>query len=601
MSIVPISHVRIFGFQKDKARLLNRLQEFGKLEIIPFRSQDGVEFRGPTNDSRQALKFLLTTPQHRRQISDPNQFDAAAIEKQALELESQLYDLRYERDELKQRIEELEPFGEFAFASLEEMAGLKLWFYIVPNRETANLKETGFLNRAGEKLPWRIVSTSRQMSYVVVVSDQKPVEFVGERIETDTRSPEQLRNRLSEVEVAIENCMVERTRLTMWCRLFARSLDELEDAAARQRAAALTCDSDPIFAIEAWVPEEHVAELASDSAKNGFVCESRPPRRDENPPTLMRNTPRTEAGEDLVSFYMTPGYWTWDPSALVLISFAIFFAMILADAAYSLIILLALVFFWKRLGKSPTGLRFRPMLVLIAVASLIYGVLVGSYFGVTPAEGSLLSYVHVLDMNNSTMMMGLSILVGAVHVILANIMDARRHTNWTDRLCSLGWAVAIAGGLIFAASKIDEKFSALGAVGAAAMVLGLLCVVLYTAPHEKPHRRLFYGTLGLAKVSAAFGDILSYLRLFALGLASASLATAFNDMATGVREAVPSLGLFLALLILLFGHSLNMLLGVSSGVIHGLRLNVIEFFNWGLKEEGQTFAPFRRKDGSLWK
>jgi V/A-type H+-transporting ATPase subunit I len=109
------------------------------------------------------------------------------------------------------------------------------------------------------------------------------------------------------------------------------------------------------------------------------------------------------------------------------------------------------------------------------------------------------------------------------------------------------------------------------------------------------------GLLGLTRLSAAFGDVLSYLRLFALGLASASLAVAFNDMAAGIQSGMPRIGLLLSLLVLAFGHALNLLLGVSSGVIHGLRLNVIEFFNWGLKDEGRRFKPFRQKKDSLWK
>jgi V/A-type H+-transporting ATPase subunit I len=137
-------------------------------------------------------------------------------------------------------------------------------------------------------------------------------------------------------------------------------------------------------------------------------------------------------------------------------------------------------------------------------------------------------------------------------------------------------------------------------IGGGAVVLGLLLVVGFTARREKPLNRLIQGLLGLTKISGAFGDILSYLRLFALGLASASLATAFNDMAAGIRSSVPGIGLFLALLVLAFGHTLNLLLGISSGVIHGLRLNVIEFFNWGLKDEGRLFTPFRRKEGSTW-
>ena len=94
----------------------------------------------------------------------------------------------------------------------------------------------------------------------------------------------------------------------------------------------------------------------------------------------------------------------------------------------------------------------------------------------------------------------------------------------------------------------------------------------------------------------AFGDVLSYMRLFALGLASASLALTFNDLAAGARNALPGLGVLVGGLILVLGHTLNLALGVMSGVVHGLRLNFIEFYNWGLPEEGMAFRRFARKE-----
>lgn len=315
----------------------------------------------------------------------------------------------------------------------------------------------------------------------------------------------------------------------------------------------------------------------------------------------MRNAPRVSAGEDLVNFYMTPGYGTWDPSGVVMVSFALFFAMILADAGYAAVLGLGLLLIWRKLNRSTTGKKFRPLLALIVVASLIYGVIVGSYFGIAPAPESLPGRLQLLDMNNSQLMMGISVLVGGIHVVLANVMDACRHKNWRNGLASFGWSGVVAGGLLFAAGKASSAVGWLEIPGLVGVVTGLLLVVGYTAPHEKPARRFLYGLLGLTKLSAAFGDVLSYLRLFALGLASASLAVAFNDMAAGIRSGLPQLGLLFSLLVLLFGHSLNLLLGVSSGVIHGLRLNVIEFFNWGLKDEGRRFEPFRRQEGSLWK
>jgi V/A-type H+-transporting ATPase subunit I len=108
--------------------------------------------------------------------------------------------------------------------------------------------------------------------------------------------------------------------------------------------------------------------------------------------------------------------------------------------------------------------------------------------------------------------------------------------------------------------------------------------------------RVLEGLQALTGASKAFGDVLSYLRLFALGLASAQLATTFNDLAHGATE-MPGVGILLALLIVLVGHGINLLLGIVSGVVHGLRLNCIEFFSWSLTDEGYPFRAFCKKAG----
>jgi V/A-type H+-transporting ATPase subunit I len=104
------------------------------------------------------------------------------------------------------------------------------------------------------------------------------------------------------------------------------------------------------------------------------------------------------------------------------------------------------------------------------------------------------------------------------------------------------------------------------------------------------------GTLAITHASKLFGDVLSYMRLFALGLASASLAGTFNSLATQIGHGVPGIGVLLAILILLFGHGINILLGILSGVVHGLRLNYIEFFGWALSDEGYPFKALARRE-----
>jgi V/A-type H+-transporting ATPase subunit I len=112
-------------------------------------------------------------------------------------------------------------------------------------------------------------------------------------------------------------------------------------------------------------------------------------------------------------------------------------------------------------------------------------------------------------------------------------------------------------------------------------------------------KRLATGALGVANVTKAFGDVLSYLRLFALGLATAMLAATFNDLAGQVEGALGGLGVLAALITVVVGHTLTFALAVVSGVVHGLRLEYIEFNAWALSGEGYRFAPLRRREAEL--
>jgi V/A-type H+-transporting ATPase subunit I len=281
------------------------------------------------------------------------------------------------------------------------------------------------------------------------------------------------------------------------------------------------------------------------------------------------------------------------------VSFTIFFAMILADAGYAALMALVLILKWNKMGHSSSGRHFRPLLLSVVTASLVFGVLLGSYFGAPPSEASFAGKLHVLDLNDIDRMMMLSVVIGVFHIVLANLMNAYRYPHWQDRLDSVGWIGVICGGFALAISN-SITVAHLHEVGIALMAIGGLLIVWFTAPREKPFARLTHGLLGLTRISGALGDVLSYLRLFALGLGSASLAVEFNSMAASAYEAYPGIGLVFALLILALGHSVNLTLGIANGVIHGLRLNVIEFFNWGLKEEGTLYKPFKQSEDNSW-
>lgn len=592
MSIVKLVKVTLIGHALDKEAVVEDLQELGCVHLIPLATGEDVRGQlGPSTQAREALKFLLSCPGKRRQVRAAENFDAETVERAALTLKGELQDLEDERDFLVKRIGDLAPWGDFDFADLREMGGVRMWFYLVPHYRMKDLESL--------EVRYEVVHRDNRFCYVVVLAAEEPEDMPVARTHTGPLPRHELERRLEDVELAIEDAIAERVSLTRWCLLFARSLDSLEDRAARAHAARMTLDADPVFGLQGWAPRDRVAELEGYARDMGLVLEIAEPAPDESPPTLFDNPPAVAGGQDLVTFYMTPGYWTWDPSGVVLYSFALFFAMILADTGYAAVLALVLWRYWSTLGESEGGRRFRTTFTTIVVVSAVYGVLAGSYFGIELPEGSPLLALKVIDITDPSVMMAVSVVIGAAHVALANVMDAYRRGPTAAALPPLGWAAATVGGLVLAGGMMYDGGTATSA-GTVLMVIGLALVFLFSG-QGGVLSRLVGGLLALTGVTNAFGDVMSYLRLFALGLATASLAAAFNGMAADIREAVPGLGLLAAGLVLIIGHAMNFVLGLMSAVVHGLRLNVIEFFKWGLKEEGTLFRPLERKERAPWK
>ena len=592
MSIVTMHKVTFIGMTADRDRLLTNLQKMGCVQIIPLASGSvALAETAHTAGAREALKFLQSYPQRRRQVLDKQRFDAVKVQQRTLEVRNRLHDLEDERDFLIKRIQDMRPWGDFTFPPVREMGNQRLWFYVVPHKDLPKFEAAAPI--------WEVIRSDNRFCYVAVIAEKEPSEMPVTRVHLGSKPRPELEARLEDVELAIEDAQAERAYLTRWHNLLSRDLNRLEDHAVRKNAAEQIYSNDRAFALQGWAPDDSLPALEAYSKEQEFCFAAEVPTQEDNPPTLMRNPSWISAGEDLVTFYMTPGYQTWDPSAVTFVSFVIFFAMILADAGYAALIGITLMLMWKKMGRSASGSRFRPLMLSVVLASLCFGTLVGSYFGVTPPDASWLGKLHVLKMSDTNRMMMISVVIGVFHIVLANAMNAYRYEHWLDRLPSIGWIGVICGGFALAISN-SIALANLQELGIALLALGALLIVLFTSPREKPLTRLVQGLLGLTRISGALGDVLSYLRLFALGLGAASLAIEFNRMAAGVFEGYPGIGLFFALLILALGHGVNLVLGIASGVIHGLRLNVIEFFNWGLKEEGTLYKPFKQSEDNSW-
>lgn len=587
--IVPLLKLTLCGLLREKAKILADLQTMGCLHLIPLTDlPDTLRGAGPSSESQEALKFLLESPQKLRPLRDGGRFDPFRLETQILELKARMQELADERDLLLVRLSNLQNWGDFTFPALEDLGGHRLWFYVLPHHQLAQVPA---------HLISAVTNRDNRFAYVVVISVEEPAGMPVPRVRTGRFSPPELKKRLEEVEMELEDLQLERTSLTRWRLLLAQSLNRLEDETALNHAALSSLSDDPLFALQAWAPRENVGAIRAYAQEKGLVCEVKAPQPAETPPTLLRNHPRLAAGQDLVSFYKTPGYWQWDPSVVVLFSFALFFAMIVADAGYSLLLAAGLLVCWRRWGGSEARRRLRDFAAILTGFSLVYGILVNSYFGLAFPAGTWPARLGLLDLHDFNTMMGLTVAIGITHLIVANACDAWTRRSSLAVLAPVGWILIFGGASAYFVATLGygpEPW--LADTGLALMAAGGVGVLLFTSLQGSWWQRLLGGLQGLTRAIGAFGDTLSYLRLFALGLASASLAVNFNMLAQNTKAALPSLGLLFASLIALCGHAINLLLAIASGFIHGLRLNFIEFFNWGLSEEGIPFQAFRRKE-----
>lgn len=592
MTIVPLVRVTLYGLFAEKERVLGELQDQGCLHLVPLAPGDDAALaEGPSPDARNALQFLLACRQRRRQVHDPARFDAEAIEARALDLQQRMRDLEDEHDALVRRIEIVRPWGEFVLPQPEDLRGRRLWFYVVPRYRMPEVEALALTSQ--------VVRRDDRFAYVVVIRASAPEGMPVLPEELGERPLSALERRLDEVLIELEELHAQRVALTRWCDLFAQSLARLEDRAALAHAVLHTQDAEPLFAVQGWIPVAKLGGLEDYAAAERLALVVEAPAEDDAPPTLMSNPQPVAAGEDLVNFYSTPGYWNWDPSAAVFASFVVFFAMILSDAGYALLWGLIVALFWRRMETTGTGRRLRRMFAVMGAAALVWGGLVGSFFGLRPPEGSLLGAIAVVDLDDHALMMRLTILIGVAHVIAGNLGRALSLRGKPQAMAPLGWCAMVAGGtVLWLASEAGADVAMMLAPWI--MAAGAVLVLWFTSAEPVLWRRLLGGVLALTRITGAFGDVLSYLRLFALGLASASLALVFNDLAGDVARTVPGIGLFFAILVVILGHAMNFALAVVGGFVHGLRLNFIEFFNWGLEGEGTPFRPFAKKERESW-
>jgi len=600
MSIAALKKVTLVGIANEKDMALSDLQNLGVIHLIDISNQslsNSQKQADPFKDNHEALAFLEScTLQQRPLRRRPKQFQPDVAIAQVLRLKARTGQLRDEAESIQNQIELLKPWGDFNLPAPKDLHGLQMYFYVISYR--------GLRKIIDANLTYEVVNQDPRYLYVVVIADTTPdIPFIPVAIPQDSLS--QLHEKLEFTLDELEKCETRRVGETRIASLLREHLNQSLDRSELLTAAQKAYDDAGLFALQGWCPVDLVESLQVMAEARSLACEITDPSADETPPTYIENHDLIAPGEILTGFFSTPNYKGWDPSLVVYFSFIIFFGMIMSDAGYGFILLGIIFFLRSRLIASGQGNFFRMGLAL-SISTCVYGVLAGSYFGLNPQQippkwlGGFLGRIELfdgVDLKNLSIMMAVSIFVGCLHILLANMISLYNHRNSQKAIANFGWIVIIVSGFSAWLTRFFLAQPTLSDFLLDILAAGVVLVFLFTHPAPLTRQglvdRLKGGLHGVYHITKVFGDILSYLRLFALGLAGSYLAITFNQLAHDAAK-LGEFGFLLSFFIIVCGHGVNFALAVMGGVIHGLRLNFIEFYDWSVEGEGFKFLPFQK-------
>lgn len=380
----------------------------------------------------------------------------------------------------------------------------------------------------------------------------------------------------------------------------------LKDRMAFAAAKELIEVNGAVAFISGWIPESAVDKFKAEVAKRGWGVLLRDPADDEIPPTLVEPPKFFKPVKALFDgLGIAPAYTEADVSVPFMCYFAIFFAMLVGDGAYGAIFLAATLFGWKKfrsVASGPGKILMRSWLILMTVfssATVVWGVLSNTWFGAQlPWCADWPTVKWLADPSYQNMML-LCFTIGVTHLMLARIWNGICKINDLTCIAEFGWAGVLLF-MYFVTNSIVGIFASIPSAMFWVFGVSLIAVFGFTVkPSELKTRGAELGMLPL-NIMSALGDIISYVRLFAVGLASVKVAENFNSMATGLLAGaeewyLKAIMAVLMVAILVIGHGLNLAMAGLSILVHAVRLNTLEFSNHkGISWAGYAFKPFKK-------
>lgn len=587
---------------------LEQLQGFGVVDIT--RSSRPVDDKSAAmlaraEELKKALKTLEEVPAEgaAATISEDPVADTFALSRS-------LSSLGERQAALQREMEERRPWGEFSAESLSrlEEAGYKIRYYKVARKK--------FSPEWASLVPLQIISENSSAVWFVTVSDDPSYSFPLEECAAPSGSWKDSEAALMETGNALAETGARLAGLKSYTGSLEKELDtdlaDLELYLAKEGSGKAV--EGHIAVLEGFAPVENDARLSEEFDKLPVIWFKSDAVQKDNPPINLRNNWFTRLFSVLTDMYGRPEYGGFDPTPYIAVFFMLFFAFCMGDAGYGLVLIIAGLL----LGKVKSFKSMSPLVVMLGAGTTVIGLFFHTFFSMEMLDWAWIPdgvksamlpkhITHIFGTQMPEMVanmdatMVLAIIVGVIHLCFAFVVKAVNETRQKGLFnCNgtWGWTLLLVGGTIVGGIALTGVLSSavtkwiIIAIG----VLSALGIFVISDIHRSPLKNFGMGLWETYNTATGLlGDILSYLRLYALGLAGAMLGAAFNSLGAMAADGGGIGGIIGCVLIVTVGHTLNIAMAALGAFVHPLRLNFLEFFkNSGYETSLRNYNPLKK-------
>jgi V/A-type H+-transporting ATPase subunit I len=376
--------------------------------------------------------------------------------------------------------------------------------------------------------------------------------------------------------------------------VFRQYLADVQSKLARARVVGGLLEDGPIFAVGGFAPATRVDAIREAFTGTTTVVLVEEPGPEDDVPIEFDNHWLIKPFEVLIKMFNLPNYREPDPTILVAPFMGVFFGFCMGDGAYGLMLFLIATFLAVKNKANKVALPFFHLLQVLGISTLVVGLLLGNFFGIPLPTLKVLQPVKeffplAAYASDPMKFFGLALKFGCVQLMVGYLIKlflSIKRGEFQTVICTIGWMMLLTFGYLWIG--MDKPFMSLLGLFIPALVM----LFFFSNPSPSVAKRLGGGAWALYNVFGLFGDVMSYARIFGLGMSSGIIALVINQMAMSMMGSKPGIGWLFAPILLVFGHTFNLAMSIIGSLVHSARLNFLEYYGKFFDGGGKTYAPF---------